>query len=411
MRRGALEINFQKMLVLALALLLCACGKKKDVVYGTIADVNAAGSQGMAVATDNIGNEIQTARSIDGTYPDLELYTGKDIYEDIYVPVLGKSFSSDRFILVEHNAEYVMMADREHPNATYTFGRISDIHPEKNEDKVTDEYALFSYIYPLTEFAAYVGNTYTVSQLYHSEVTDMQEDWIGDISANGYRFTAVTGVRDDPRYLYLICTKDGNDGMFALMATDEVDENGKIQVPLALEHGKDGRQNITSMAKEATKTEYKVYRDMYSMAVPEYMEVETLADGIRVRERADEATPFAGAGARVIRVEGDISTKDEAELLKTELNSLAHADYRYDVTSVQYEEHVEFLGVSDATHLYGTMRCTDAGLDMRKSVCGTGEICYDIYKVSRNGQKLVIMFYRGEAQNGEFTDFIRFNTY
>lgn len=400
------KVNFN-ILLMALTILLTSCGNKKEIVYGTIEDVK--NDEINVTATDNLGNEIRIARRIEDTYPELDLYSGADKYPGIYVPILNRCFDSEKFHLITTNPECVIFCDSDDPKTTFTFGRINDIRVEAYGGEQSDMFTFLSTVIPMTEFGYYKDSKFSVESLIRADIISTTEDMIGDITADGYKLNAITEADKDPGYVYFVCDKSDDDALFALMTSYNIDENGNLKSAYELERNKENR--IYKEGKPAPQTVYKIFKSTITLAVPSYMKVEEGSNGFRVRERDGEATPFSGSGCTVIYTAGGVNTKEQAETLKAELNSLGGKDYKYDILDAQYEENVDFMGVSDATHLSGLMRCNDSGLTMRSSICGTGEIYYDIFYLNRNGKDMLVMFYRGQPQNEEFSDFIRYNTY
>lgn len=401
------KINFN-ILVVAMALLLTSCsGKKKEVVYGTIKDVNNEESE--AVATDNLGNEITTARRIEDKYPELEMYSEAEHYPGIYIPIIGKYFDEEKFYCISHNPEYVMICDYDDPYTTYTFGRINDINSKTIDGDQGEAYTFLSTLIPMTEFGYYDQSTISEQSLIRADIIDTNEEWIEDRQVKGYHLNAITEATTEPPYVYLACDKFDKDAIYALMTSYNVDNSGAVKSLYTLERSNGNR--IYKEAKEAPKTVYKVHKSTISLAVPSYLDVEEGSNGLRVKEKEESVTPFSGSGCTVLYVSGGLNTKEQAETLMAELNSLADKKYAYDTVDVQYEENVDFLGVSDATHLSGVMRSRENGLEVRKNVCGTGEIYYDIFSLNRNGKDMLVMFYRGKEMNEEFSEFIRYNTY
>lgn len=400
------KVNFE-ICIMAMALLLTSCsGKKKEVVYGTIKDVNNDDSE--VIATDNRGEEISTARRIEDKYPELEAYSGVDTYPGIYVPVLDKYFDTEKFFCITHNPEYVMLCSYEDPLTTFTFGQINDIRLQADSGQA-DTYTFVSTVLPMTEFATFSNSTFSIKSLIRADISSTNEEWIGSTKVKGYHLNAMTEASKNPDYVYLACDMVENDAVFALMTSYNLDDSGERKSTFELERNHDNL--IYEEAKDAPETVYKVYKSRVSVALPSYMYVESSNNGLRIREKDGEITPMTGAGCTIIYTSSGLNTKQQENTLISELNDISGKNYTFDTVEVNFEENVDFLGVSDATHLSGVMRCNGSGLDMRKSVCGTGEVYYDIFNLTRNGQTMLVMFYRGEAQNEEFTEFIRYNTY
>lgn len=378
---------------------------------GTIRDLyNETG-----VPTDNLGEPIEQVRNIEDKYPELREYSGVDFYSDIYVPLLDACFSASDWTVLESNAEFIILQNNAEPTAVYTFGRISDIHPTDES-----EYSLFSAIYPLTRsFRIFPDKAPEPMEFYHVEVNDVQQDQINGEIASAYMLEAVSDTSYYPGYIYLIFKKDGSDAIFELMTTDNICAAGesreegfpKEKFVLDTRRIHDG-ESVISATTAAPDVEYKVYRHGITLAIPSFLEVTELENGgYRFTDRDGEYTPFVKAGATVLQVPEGASTKEQINLLIDELNDQADMKGNMSCVDLQYEEGVDFMGVSTATHLHGILKSDKAGLTVRTDLCGTGKVVFDIYYVTRNEKNLVVMFYRSEAQDEEFQRFIEYNTY
>ena len=393
---------------------LNACSSSKPTEnsgIGTIRDLyNETG-----VPTDNLGEPIEIVRNIEDKYPELREYSSADYYSDIYVPLLNACFPTSDWTVLESNAEYITVQNNAEPTAVYTFGRISDIHPTDDS-----EYALFSAIYPLTRsFRIFPDKDPEPMEFYHVEVNDVQQDTINGEISSGYLVEAVADTEYCPGYMYLVFKKDGSDAVFELMTTDNICAEGesrdegfpKEKFVLDTRRIHDG-ESVISATAAAPDVEYKVYRHGITLAIPAFLEVTELENGgYRFTDREGEYTPFVKAGATVFQVSEGASTKEQIDLLIDELNDQADLKDKMSCIDLQYEEGVDFMGVSNATHLHGILKSDKAGLKVRTDLCGTGKIVFDIYAVTRNEKHMVVMFYRSEAQDEEFMRFIEYNTY
>lgn len=400
--------------ILAVSLLVSACGKKSEQTMessgeGTIRDVYNESES----VTDNLGQPQKAVRNIREKYPDLSDYTGIDSYTGIYVPALQRDFSKADWHVIERNASYTILQNREEPTASYTFGHISDINPVDNSD-----YSVFSTIYPLVEICYMKDGEPELMNNYYTEVLSVQQDQINGIVAQGFRFETVSKYDYIPAYSYMVFSHVGDDVNYEMMVTDNVyqaDGNRKKGEPkesyvLDTRTNVDGKRLIDATT-EAPEVEYKIYNGDVTMAVPSFMDVMDIGGVMRVKERNGEYTPFNHAGASVYYLSDELNTKSQVDVLINELNILADNNEVLKCGELNYEDNIIFMGVDDATHLYGSLFLKDGGIDARKAFCGTGKIRFDIFCLQRNEKKLLVMFYYGEDQAEEFWDFIMYNCY
>ncbi len=407
--------NFIVILVFCLILNSCKTTEKTESLEGsgtgTIQDLyNSASS---AVITDNQGQEKKKVRDIWDTYPELPDYTGMDEYPGIYCSIFDRVFLKEDWDLLYGNASYITLRNKAEKTASYTLGHISDTNPLDDSD-----YSVFSYIYPLTELCYMKDGTPQQLQNYYCEVLSIQDDQINGNPAQGFRFESVSKFNYIPKYSYMVFQRIDDDIIYETMVTDNVyTEDGtrkqgepKEKIVLDTRTNMDGTRLI-DLTEEAPEIEYKVYHGDVNMAVPSFMTIEEAGNGFRIREREGEYTPFNHAGASVMYLTEEITTKQQVETLISEMNYLANNKETLKCSSLQYEENIRFLGVDTATHLYGNLFIKEGGLDVRKDFCGTGKIRFDIFYLQRDEKKLLVMFYRGEDQNDKFWDFIMYNCY
>lgn len=401
--------------ILVFSLLLSSCSRLKqqeieDSGKGTLCEVtNEAG-----LALDNLGNPIEVVRDIKEKYPDMASYTGQDKYENIYIPILGKEYNKSKWTVVEHNVSFTTIRNRVLPDATYTFGRIADIRPADDSN-----YAVFSTISPLTEVCRMKDGEPEMIENLYCEVLSSQDERINGHPAQGYRFKSISKYDYVPAYSYMIFRHTDDDAIYEMMVTDNVKEDAKSKdklcEPLDLyvldTRNNPNHQSILEQAESPSKIEYKVYCDEITMAVPSFMEIYKGNSAFRVRERDGECTPFVGAGATVVYVDGMLDTKEQIMLLIEELQNISDNSTKLESDSLKFEENLQFLGSDGATCLHGNLFIREGGLDARKELCGTGKIVFNIYQVHRGDRIILAMFYCGEDQEDLFREWIKYNCY
>ncbi len=409
MRR--LKSNIQYIaLVLAAATVLSSCGKPDTVSsYGTIQDLYDENNP--VVATDNRGNEIKTARLLSDAHPELSVYSGMGSYDGIYVQALGGDLDRKSWEVMSSDAHEIIIRNPDDPTASYSFGQVYNIVTNPNSKGETEEYSIFSVIFPLAQFFTVNDNGEPNFRSFYQASVSASSDTYLNGRATGYRFSGAAEGGVTPQYSYMAYTTDGSCVTYALMVTDKVDEKGLPTQKYVLEYQGTGKDGMAGLVSEPKKTRYEIYEGRLSMAIPSYMQItERETGGYRVSVRDGQYTPLNGSGASVIQISSVMNTREQMELLMQELSDIGGVNTKFTVTDLHYEESVTFMGV-EATHLYGAMDSDTKGMKVRKNIPGTGYVLFDIYAVRKNGQSYLVCYYRSEAQDEEYQRFIGYNCY